>query len=121
MNTNKILFSTQAIGYDQDQVDSYIQKLTDEYDSLQRNFTELYDRYDRLVKKSGVGMASVSQTMADAEVKAEQLITEANNEAARIIRNAHIELGQIQHTKDRLITEISDILNGLRGIVPSGS
>ena len=114
----KVPFAIQEIGYDQEQVDRYIQKLTYEYSGLQNKYTELYGKYDHLLKQSDVNMAAISKAIVDAEVKAIQIIAEANNAAAQIKGNAHVELAHMQQEKDRVTNEIYEIMSGLKGIVP---
>jgi len=118
MNGMKIPFATQKTGYNQDQVDRYIGKLADEYASLQQKYSDLYAKYDVQSKQSDVGLAAVSKAIVDAEVRAIQIVAEANNEASQIKGNAHVELVQIQHEKDRVVNEIFEMIRNLKGVVP---
>jgi len=109
----------QKTGYDQNQVDRYINKLADEYASLQQKYTDLFTKYDSQAKQSDVGMTAVSKAIVDAEVRAIQIIAEANNEAAQIKGSAQVELVHIQREKDRVVNEIFEIMKGLKRVVPS--
>lgn len=119
MDAVKVPFAIQKVGYDQNQVDRYIKKLSDEYTSLKNKYTEMYAKYDYMTKQLDVNNAAVSKAIVDAEVKAIQIITEANNEAAQIKGSAHVELVHVQQEKDRAINEIYEIVNRLRGLVPT--
>jgi len=118
MSGIKVPFATQEIGYDQDQVDRYITKLAKEYSSLQKNYTDLFAKYEVQTKQADIGMAAVSKAIVDAEVRAIQIVAEANNEAAQIKGNAHVELVHIQQEKDRVINDIFGMIKSLKGIVP---
>ena len=120
MSGIKVPFTTQDVGYDRDQVDRYIVKITDEYTNLQEKYTELHARYDAKPKQTdiGIGMEAVSKAIVDAEVRAIQIIAEANNEAAQIKGSAHVELVHLQQEKDRVVSEIFDMIKGLKGVIP---
>jgi len=118
MGSVKVPFTTQKMGYDRDQVDKYINKLTGEYSSLHKKYTELFSKYDLHAKQSDMGMAAVSKAIVDAEVRAIQIIAEANNEAAQIKGSAHVELVHMQQEKDHVVNEIFDMIKRLKGAVP---
>ena len=118
MSGVKIPFTTQKTGYDQDQVNRYINKLADEYTKLQQKHTDLITKYDAQAKQSDVGMAAVSKAIFDAEVRAIQIVAEANKEADKIKGNAHIELVRIQKEKDRAVDEVIKMIKGLKEAVP---
>jgi len=118
MSGIKVPFATQKTGYDQDQVDRYINKLTDEYTNLQQKYSDLFAKYEAQAKQSDVGMAAVSKAIIDAEVRAIQIVSEANNEAAQIKGSAHVELVHIQQEKDRVINEIFELVKSLKGVIP---
>ena len=118
INGIKVPFATQKMGYDQGQVDRYVHKLTDEYASLQQKYKDLYTKYNGQEKQNDVNMAAVSKAIVDAEVRAIQIVAEANNEAAQIKGSAHVELVHIQQEKDRLVNEIFEIIKNLKGVVP---
>ena len=112
-------FAIQQMGYDTDQVDRYIKKLTDEYLNLQRKYAELFGKHDHLVKQSDVSMAAVSKAVVDAEFRAIQIIADANNEAAQIRSGAHVDLAHLRQEKDRVTNEIIDMINVLKGLIPA--
>ena len=118
INGIKVPFATEKMGYDQDQVDRYIHKLTDEYSSLQQKYTDLYAKYNGREKLNDVNMAAVSKAIVDAEVRAIQIVAEANNEAAQIKGSAHVELVHMQQEKDRVVNEIFEMIQNLKCIVP---
>jgi len=120
MSEIKVTFSSQKNGYDQDQVDRYVNKLTGEYANLQQKYTDLFKKYDSLTKQSNVGMAAVSKAIVDAEIRAIQIIAEANNEAAQIKGSAHVDLVHMQQEKDRVTNDIFEMINNLKSIVPFG-
>ena len=120
MSTVKIPFSTQETGYNQNQVDKYIQKLTSEYGSLQQKYNELAAKSEQAAQKPDESMKAIAKALVDAEIKGIQIITEAKSEASRIVGNAYEELDQVKEAKDRTLIEIKELLNGLKEIMPSG-
>ena len=119
MNGTKVPFATQKNGYDQDQVDRYLCKLTDEYSNLQQKYKELYAKYDAHAKQSDVGKTAISKAIVDAEVRAIQIIANANREAAQIKGSAHVELAHIKQEKDWVINEVYEMTSRLMSLVPS--
>ena len=127
--TIKIPFATQEMGYDRNQVDKYVQKLADEYRGLQNKYNELVERKngapspdgrsDANIGLSSINAEAISKAIVDAEVKAIQIVTEAKNEASRVIGNAYSELGKIQQEKDRVILEINALVRKLKEIIPT--
>ncbi|MCL2014375.1 MAG: DivIVA domain-containing protein [Oscillospiraceae bacterium] len=111
-----IPFSTKEMGYDPIQVDQYLQKLSDEYNSLQQSYTDLFGKYDALTRQSGVSLEAISKAMVNAEVQAMRIVAEAKSEASKIIQDAHRDLTFIQNEKARLKTEIGGIANRLKSL-----
>ncbi|MCL2112040.1 MAG: DivIVA domain-containing protein [Clostridiales bacterium] len=125
----KIPFATQSMGYDRSQVDRYVQKLADEYRSLQLKFKVLSERFEKTeslaASRSGdamdVGTQAISKAMVDAEVKAIEIVAEAKNEASKVVDNAHAELANIQRERERVVAEVSTLMNRLRDVMPTAS
>ena len=88
--TGKVLFDIQAMGYDQKQVDIYIQKLMSDYKALEQKYY--------------------------AKARAVQIIEEAKKEAAEVISDATKECERIQREEGRMIAEINDLLKELKMI-----
>ena len=51
MNTYEGFFSNQLVGYDKDQVDRFIQKLTGEFDKLRCQYDEILRSQERQIKQ----------------------------------------------------------------------
>ena len=107
-------FSTEAMGYAPNQVDLYIQKLSTEYAALHCRYNELIDRYNHLATQSDANIKAAANTMTHAEENANQVIMDAKAEAARVIRLAQLELTQIRQEKDRIVSDISSMVNALQ-------
>ena len=127
--TIKIPFATEAMGYDRGQVDRYVQKLADEYRSLQQKHKALADRFEKTYEDPAnagapaepptIDEQAISKAMVDAEIKAIQIVTEAKNEAARVVEDAYLELDRVQKDKDRVVAEINTIIRRLTGALPT--
>lgn len=118
MSTARVPFSQQEMGYSQNQVDRYIEKLTSEYGNLQQKYNELSAQSEQKDLPSEDSMRAIAKALVDAEIKGIQIISEAKGEAARIIGNAYEELEQVKEAKDRTFLEIKELMNGLKDIMP---
>lgn len=116
------------MGYDQNQVDRYLQKLTDEYESLQQQVADLSDERDRLMRQpqsraqageagKEISMEAISKALVDAEVKAIQVVADAKAEAARIIENAQSDVKKIHQEKSRAAAEVVAITERLKNLI----
>jgi len=115
----KVPFQTQEMGYNKEQVDKYIRKLAEEYGKLQDKVVDLTEKAARPEANNDESMKAIAKAMVDAEIKGIHIVTEAKNEAARIIEDAYRELEQIKGAKDRTVHEINDLMKGLKDIVPA--
>ena len=117
----KIPFATQESGYDRNQVDRYVQKLADEYKGLQQMYNDLIEQknYTPQPSRQEINAEAIGKALVDAEVKAIQIVSEAKNEASRILGSAYAELSKIQQEKERVIIEINSLIRRLKEIVPS--
>ena len=119
MTMMKIPFQTQEMGYDQAQVDSYLQKFADEYNRLQLAYNELNDQNNKPANQQpDMNMQAISKALVDAEVKALQIIEDAKSQATQITGAAYLELGQIQQQKERTMSELTELYNRLREMFP---
>ena len=124
---DKILFDMQAMGYDQKQVDKYIQKLTDDYRVLQQQYYDLLGKPDFCKDNAGrqaitrytPEKETLSTALTNAKVKAAQIIADAKNEASAVMTNANEEFEKIQKEEGRMIAEINDLLKELKAISSS--
>ena len=119
MSTKIIPFKMQVMGYDKNQINNYIQKLSEEYDKLYAAYTDLSGRYGCLEEKqSDDSIQAISRALITAQIKAAQIIDEVRNEALQITEKAHMELGQLRQEKDILKKEIHRMVKGLKAILP---
>lgn len=117
MNTITERFLSQSRGYNKDQVERYIQIISDEYGKLQRQYEEMSKKYAAFAEQGVTDMEAVEKVVMAAEINARQVIDTAQGEAARIVEEAHRELGTLQQEKTSLISEISGLVNRLHGIM----
>ena len=107
-------FTEQANGYDKTQVNSYIHKLSDEYEQLYRMLTDLTAQYDELQKQSSADMEAISRVLVSAEKNADEIIMHAESKAAQMMENAQRQLQKAQEEESRITSEIYHILTKLR-------
>ena len=116
MTAKMVPFATRKIGYDPDQVDRYFQRVAAEYGNLQRSYTELYQKYDDLVKQSNSSANVIAKAMINAEAQATRIAAEAKAEASRIINEAHRDREAVKKAKALLSSEINSIVSRLQSI-----
>ena len=121
MEMTKIPFNTQSMGYDKNQVDGYIQKLSQEYNKLQTAYTDLTGQYDLLARSQpDTNIRAISRALVTAETTAMQIVESAKAEASQIKNEAYAELGQLRNEKECLAAEITEMVKGLNAILPAG-
>ena len=133
MADSGVKFSEQPMGYDKQQVDNYISKLTYEYNSMHNEYMNLVtkcnslsetclrlsDEKNRLAEtvnqhptQNKENEAAIARAIIDAEMLAKQIVDRANTESAKIeesIRISREELKQIQLMKDKMLIEIHEM------------
>jgi len=112
-------FTDQANGYDKTQVNSYIHKLSNEYEQLYRMLTDLAAQYDELRKQSSADMEAISRALVSAEKNAGEIITHAESQAAQMMENAQRQLQKAQEEESRITSEIYHILTKLQRVSSS--
>ena len=90
-------FEKERKGYKREQVDSYIKKLGDAYQSTYDEYQEINGKYNELLEYCGklsiqeqpaVRSAITAKTLKFSEMIAQKIIMDAQSEAARIINEA---------------------------------
>ena len=128
-----IKFSEQPMGYDKQQVDNYINKLTYEYNAMHNEYMNLVtkcnslsetclrlsDEKGRLAEmvnqqpgQSKDNETAIARAIIDAEVLAKQIVDRANMESAKVeesMRIARDEIKQLQQIKDKMLIEIHEM------------
>ena len=95
MRMAEILFNEQKNGYDKIQVDSYIQKITEAYQTAYKEYQTTCEKYNNLMQDyKKLELAKNSGGNADADIIAKTLIN-SERLAKEIIDNAHSEEARI--------------------------
>lgn len=128
-----IEFAEQKNGYDKDQVDNYIHKLTgayqrtydeylaacEKYNALKEDYKQLSDERKQLEDEKQIGLNSnlVSKVLLDSEKLAQEIvettykiIANAYNEEARIIEKARQNFEQANEKIDQAMSEAQKFL-----------
>jgi len=116
MINNTIPFTVKAMGYDQDQVDKFFQKVSREYENLHRGYTELSKKYDGLLRRSNNHIGSFAETLTETENDAKKIIEDAKKRASELIWEAYQDLKIVQHDKEMLICEMNEIATNLKSM-----
>ena len=133
MADNGIKFAEQPMGYDKQQVDGYISKLTYEYTAMHNEYINLVTKCNSLSetcarltdeKNKLMGMlnqrpspntdseSAIARAIIDAETMAKQITDRANAEAAKTedaLRLAREEYKSIQLMKDKMLIEVHEM------------
>ena len=133
MADSGIKFAEQPMGYDKQQVDNYINKLTYEYtamhneymnlitkcNSLSETCSRLTDDKNKLTEmlnqrpsQNRDNEAAIARAIIDAETLAKQIVDRANVEAAKVedsMRIARDEYKSLQQMKDKMLIEIHEM------------
>lgn len=137
-----IEFTEQKNGYDREQVDNYIQKLTEAYQRTYDEYIASCEKYNALMvnykqleeeKQIGVNSNLISKVLLDSEKLAQEIveisykiIANAYNEEARIVEKAkknfeeaNEKIGQAMNEAQKFLTyrnpkELGGPLNGLQ-------
>jgi len=105
MTNTAITFQKQLNGYDKDEVDRYIAKLTGAYQTAYEEYTAICGKYNGLLSdyeklcekrdNGSQGVAVIAKTLIDTETLAQQIIADAQAEAGKLVSVARREAAQI--------------------------
>ncbi|MDR1538412.1 MAG: DivIVA domain-containing protein [Clostridiales bacterium] len=143
MQDGGISFSEKPMGYDKQQVDSYIAKVTYEYQTMHNEYMALVTKCNNLSetcirlsdeKNRAIDMMNqqraaalpndaeaIARALIDAEILAKQIVDKANEEATKIQESARIareEMKHIQSWKDKALVEITDMKRKINTLFP---
>ena len=92
-----IVFTRERNGYDRGQVDSYIKKVSETYQTTYSEYLDINSKYEKLLEEHenlesrempGMNSEIAAKTLISTELLANKIITEAQAEAAAIIEEA---------------------------------
>jgi len=112
---DKLQFASQQWGYDINQVDGYLLKLTEEYKNLFHKYEILVAGNESRAKEAEAqGTQTTAKAAHEPAIKGGRAMDDAKNAAAVIIEQANSERARIEQDRNRLIDEIILILDGLK-------
>ena len=92
-----ISFTREKKGYDREQVDSYIKKVSEAYQTTYLEYLDINGKYEKLLEErensdsrelQGMNSEIAAKTLISTELLANKIITDAQTEAAAIIEEA---------------------------------
>lgn len=123
----EVAFTRQLRGYDMVQVDRYIKKLTDayqtaysEYNSVCKKYTDLLEKSSELEKKAqpgGINAEIISKTLIDAEIKARNIVNSARAEAEKIKKAAFMDKVVAERSLEAANESLQQTILNLQGLV----
>jgi DivIVA domain-containing protein len=100
MSAVEISFAKQFNGYDKEQVDYYIENLTEAYQTAYEEYNAVCEKYNSLLEKyktlgeqqkqNKASVDIVSKMLVDAETLAQKIISDANAEAEKTMTETQI-------------------------------
>ena len=133
MADSGIKFVEQPMGYDKQQVDNYINKLTYEYNAMHNEYMNLVtkcnslsetclrlsdekNRLNEMLNQQPIqnkdNESAIAKAIIDAEILAKQIVDHANAESTKVeesMRIARDEIKQLQTIKDKMLIEIHEM------------
>jgi len=117
---SEIFFNEQRNGYDKNQVDNYINRLTDAYQMAYKEYLAVCDKYNDLMlnyqkleseRQSGQIPKVITKTLLDSEKLANKIITDAYNEKSKMIEQTKKNIDYVYATIGQSINEVQNFLN----------
>jgi len=106
MTSSDVTFSTQIIGYDRAEVDSYVENLSQayqtaygEYNTVCAKYNDLLEEYDtiwRQQEQSKSNVAVIARTLVDTETLAHTIIADAQAQADKLTAEAQAAVQMIR-------------------------
>jgi cell division septum initiation protein DivIVA len=115
----EIYFTEEKNGYDKEQVDSYILRLTDAYQKAYNEYRTTCDKYNALMqdykkleaeKQTELNASVIARTLIDSERLAQEIIDNAYNEEAKIIGQTKNNIEYVYKTIEKALTDMQKFL-----------
>ena len=106
----EIFFNEQKNGYDKTQVDSYIKKLAEAYQTAYKEYLAVCDKYNNLMRdyknlESDKQEKQEKQAETYSEKLAKEILNNAYNEEIKIAERAKKNLDHVYHIMETAINE----------------
>ena len=109
MIAKNISFTREKNGYDRGQVDSYIKKVSEAYQTTYLEYLDINDKYEKLAEERensdlrelpGMNSEIAAKTLISTELLANKIITDAQAQAAAIIEEAQKDIANAWEATD---------------------
>jgi len=117
---SEIFFREQRNGYDKNQVDNYIQRITEAYQTAYKEYLAVCDKYNNLLldfqkleseRQTRTESAFITKALTDSERLAQQIINNAYKEEAKIVEQTKKNLDYVYRTISQAMDEAQNFLN----------
>ncbi|MCL2126254.1 MAG: DivIVA domain-containing protein [Oscillospiraceae bacterium] len=121
-----ISFTREKNGYDRDQVDSYIKKVSEAYQTTYYEYIDVNSKYKKLLEErddhgaqgsTGMNSEVAAKTLISTEKLAQSIIADAQTEASGIIDDAKQNIASAQAEADSIIADAQKRLADARAEV----
>lgn len=109
----EVTFSKSMGGYKQDEVDTLLDKVEQDYELFEREKKSLEDQITALKKEltdKDVSMEQINTVLLSAQTLADSITTDAKMQAEDIVNNANIEAEQIKQRTKKALEEIDAVI-----------
>ena len=116
-------FDEQKNGYDKEQVDNYISRLTEAYQTAYKEYLAVCDKYNNLMQdyknmksqaekqeRERVNSNTIARTLKESEQLAQEIIENAYNEEARINEQTNKNIERVYKTIEQSMNEAKKLL-----------
>jgi len=115
----RTFFKEQSNGYDKEQVDSYIRKITEAYRTAYNEYLATCEKYNSLTqdykrleseKKSEIDVDVIAKTLINSEKLAKEIVDNAHTEGSRIVELTIKNLQYAYTTLESAMNEVQKFL-----------
>ncbi|MCL2337077.1 MAG: DivIVA domain-containing protein [Firmicutes bacterium] len=115
----EVIFATQSEGYNKTDVDNYISKLREAYQTAYHENQTISSKYEALMqdyqkleaeKQGGLNAEVITKVLLDAEILARKIIDEACVEADKITGQAQKNIDRIYDAMGEVVAEAQKLL-----------
>lgn len=109
----EVTFSKSMGGYKQEEVDTLLDKVEQDYELFEREKKSLEDQITALKKEltdKDVSMEQINTVLLSAQTLADSITTDAKMQAEDIVNNANIEAEQIKQRTKKALEEIDAVI-----------
>lgn len=117
--TEKMYFLEERNGYDREQVDSYISKLSNAYQTAYNEYQDVSGKYNSLLddckeldiqERTGLNSDIIAKTLMNTEILAQKIIADAHAEAVNVKRELRQMIADANAEVEKAQADAQDVI-----------